>query len=142
MDIFLAELFNQSPADKFYLARLTREAKDFFGVTDEDAALTCERAHGAISPTTTRLEQLAHWGCMHLLDRHTIKRTAPSEYQHMAGPDALYRTRQELETLLGEATAFYKHSRSLGFTLEQTRAMWSGRWDAETTAKAAEVAFS
>jgi hypothetical protein len=142
MDLFLAEFFGQYPTGKFHLARLTSEAKDFFGVSNEDASLLCERAHGAISPTTTRLEQLAHWGCMHLLDKHTIKRTAPSEYQHMAGPDKLYRTLQERQSLLGEATAFFKHSRSLGFTLEQTKVMWFGRWDNETTAKAAEVAFS
>jgi len=142
MDLFLAEFFNQYPAGKFYLTRLTDEARDFFSVSPEDAALPCAAAHGCTSVTTTRLEQLAHWGCIHLLDRHTIKRTAPNEYQHMAGPDKLYRTHQERQTLLGEATAFYKHSRNLGFTLEQTKAMWSGRWDDETIAKAAEVAFS
>lgn len=142
MDLFLSEFFNQYPTGKFYLARLTEEAKDFFGVSNEDAAIQCERAHGATSATTTRLEQLTHWGCIHLLDRHTIKRTAPSEYQHMAGPDKLYRTPQETQSLLGEATAFFKHSRNLGFTLDQTRAMWSGRWDAEITAKAAELAYA
>ena len=131
MDIFLAELFTQRPTDTFYLARLTQEAKDFFSVTNDDASLPCEAAHGCTSPEATRLEQLAHWGCVHLLHHHTIKRTAPNEYQ-LKGTD-----------LLGEATAFFKHARNIGFTLEETKAMlWYGRWDDKTIAEAATIAFS
>lgn len=142
MDLFLAEFFGQYPTGRFYLANLTQEAKDFFNVSDADAALRCEYAHGQTGPETTRLEQLAHWGCIHLLNNHTIKRTAPNEYQHMAGPDTLYRTPRECKSLLGEAIAFFKHSRNLNFSVEQAKQMWANRWDAETTAKAAELAYA
>ena len=141
-DLFLSEFFTQAPSGKFYLARLTQEAKDFFGVTDEDAALTCAAAHGQTGPETTRLEQFVHWGCIHLLNKKTIKRTGPNEYQHMAGPDKMWLTEGERQNIVNEAVAFFKHSRKLGFSRADAELMWSNRWDADTTQKAAEIAFA
>ena len=60
MDLFLSEFFTQEAKGRFYLTRLTQEAKNFFNVSDDDAALQCDIAHGQTGPETTRLEQLAH----------------------------------------------------------------------------------
>lgn len=142
VEVYLDNVFGKSPTEKFHLTHLTKIVKDFFEVTDEDAALKCSYAHGATGTSTTRLEQLVHWGCMHLLVKRTIKRTGPNEYQHISGPDAAYRTAKEQHLLLAEAIAFYRRARNLGFTLEESRTMWAGRWDEETTRQAEFATFA
>ena len=141
-DLFLSEYFAQFPTGKFYLAVLVEQAKDFFGVSDEDAAIRCDFAHGQTSGETTKLEQFVHWGCVHLLDKKTIKRTAPNEYQHITGPDTRYQTPHEVNNLFNEALAFMRHARKLEFSLTDAKTMWATRFPSETLNKAAEVAYA
>ncbi len=141
-DIFLTDYFAQTPTGKFHLAALVQATKDFFGVSDEDAAIRCDKAHGMTSSETTKLEQFVHWGCVHLLDKKTIKRTSPNEYQHSTGPDTRYQTPHEVNNLFNEALAFMRHARKLEFSLTDAKTMWATRFPTDTLEKAAEVAYA
>jgi hypothetical protein len=132
MDLFLADFFSIHDTQAFYLAELTDEAQDFFGVSDDDAALQCERSHGQTGPETTRLEQFTHWGCVHLLDRKLIKRSAPNEY----------RCTRDYNYRLAEALAFMVHARKIGFSVTEAKAMIGDRWPKETLDKASVEAYA
>jgi len=132
MDLFLADFFSIHETQGFHLTELTTEAQDFFGVTDDDAAIQCERAHGQTGPETTKLEQFTHWGCVHLLERHLIKRSAPNEYRCARGYD--YR--------MAEALAFLTHARKIGFSVTEAVDMVKDKWPKELLDKASVEAYA
>lgn len=132
MDLFLSEFFSVHDTQAFYLAELTDEAQDFFGVNDEDAAIPCERAHGQTGPETTKLEQFTHWGCVHLLNRKLIKRSAPNEYR--CSRDYNYR--------LAEALAFLTHAHKIGFSVTEAVDMVKDKWPKEILDKASVEAYA
>lgn len=148
VDLFLTELFQCNQETCYYLTALTDSVKDFFSVSTADASVTPERSHGCTSPTTTYLEQLAHWGCVHLLKNGTIKRTGPNEYQHAKGQHINFIASKDrnpvsvIATAYDEALAFFKHARKLEFTISQAKDMVADKWTADIRDKAATVAFS
>ena len=133
MDEFLNEFFALHETESFYLAKLTTQAKEFFSVTDEDAAIPCDHAHGQTSPATTKLEQFTHWGCVHLLTEGDIIRNAPNEYR-IAWCKA--------DIQLTEATAFLRHARKIGFSMPDAKSMVRDRWNTEILDKATQTAYA
>jgi hypothetical protein len=136
------EFFSQEKTADLHLERLVGEVKDFFGVTEDDAAIRCERAHGNLeSSGATKLEQFTHWACVHLLDRKIIKRVGPNKYQHISGPSPTYHTSHEISTLFDEALAFMRHARKLEFTLGDAKDMWKDRFPDDVLTRAANEVF-
>jgi len=133
MDEFLNDFFDLHETESFHLTKLIRESKDFFDVTDEDAAIRCDRAHGLTGPETTKLEQFTHWGCVHLLAAGIIKHNGPQEYR-------IARCKSDIQLL--EATAFLRHARKIGFSSPDARNMVTDKWSAEILDKAAQVAYA
>jgi hypothetical protein len=116
VDEFLSSLFNSENQTSFHLTALTDYTIDHFNIDPDSAEEECEMAHGVTSPKTTHIEQFVHWGCIHLLARHVIKRTAPNEYQHINGPKPEYNSNAKL---VGEAMVSVKILKDLKWEPER-----------------------
>jgi len=103
VDEFLRDFFPKHKDESFYLTALTSIVIEHFGVTAEDAALKYNHSHGQTSGETTRIEQLANWGCVHLLLSNHAKRTGPNEYQDIHGPKPIYTIHHLSRKLVSEA---------------------------------------
>jgi len=103
VDSFLRDFFPANRTNSFYVTRLMEQVISHFGVSGTDASLKYERSHGLTSAETTRIEQLTHWGCIHLLLSNDIKRTGPNEYQHITGSRPVYSSGRISRKMVGEA---------------------------------------
>lgn len=112
---YLKQLFHDDTIAKFHITSLTQSVIEHFGVSPQMAEVECDYAHGLTSPTTTHIEQLVHWGCVHLLNTD-IKRIGLSEYQHVNGPDKELRPNS---TLVGEAMVSVKILKELNYSPEE-----------------------
>jgi len=137
VDDYLKRLFHDNKTATFHIKSLTDSVIENFGVSPQEAEVECDYAHGVTSPTTTHIEQLVHWGCVHLLNTD-IKRTAPNEYQHVNGPTPELRPNSKR---VGEAMVSVKILKDLRHSPEEILCELTHLWDDTITAEAIKRVF-
>jgi hypothetical protein len=125
VDLHLSNFFTANKTKEVYVGNLVNDVIDFFGISEEDAFLKSEKAHGRTSKdstdyTGTYVEALVSWSCNRLLDQNTIKRTKPNTFQHIHGPSSSYHGGLRVSSgLISEAMVSVKILRDLKWEPER-----------------------
>jgi len=142
VDEFLLHYFYENMDKGIYLTDITEAVCQFFDVSKEDAELKCEFAHGQTSSDTTRIEQFAHWGCIHLQTKKFVKRVGPNEWQHISGNRPVYNINRISTKEVNRAMVSVKILHELNKTPEEIACKISHLWDADVIALAIKKVFT